>query len=104
MNTPTQEGRNYGFTIGLLTGGLLTAAFVGAGLALLFAPRVSALRNRLTESAKSLGRQTSARVGETVDTLRDNAQDVRDDVAGVAARSAKEAGRFATAKSARGVL
>jgi len=104
MNTRLHDGRHYGFTIGLLAGGLLTAAFVGAGLALLFAPRVSALRNRLTKSAKSLGRQTSARVGETVDTLGDKAQDVRDDVAGVAARSAKEVERFATAKSARGVL
>jgi gas vesicle protein len=100
MTTPMQEGRNYGFAIGVLT-----ATFVGAGLALLFAPRVSALRNRLTESAKSLGRQTSARVGETVDTLRDNAQDVRDDVADVVARSAHEVERFATAaRSDRGVL
>ena len=100
MNRPTQEGRNYGFAIGVLT-----ATFVGAALALLFAPRASALRNRLAESAKSLGRQTSARVGEKIDTLRDNTQDVRDDVADVVARSAHEVERLATAaRSGRAVL
>ncbi|HEY6210900.1 MAG TPA: YtxH domain-containing protein [Vicinamibacterales bacterium] len=100
MNAPIQERRNYGFAIGLMTGTL-----VGAGLALLFAPRVSALRNRLTESAKSLGQQASARVGETVDTLTHKAQDVRDDVAEVVVRGAREVERFATAaKSGRGTL
>jgi len=98
MNTETQERTHYGFAIGLLTG-----TFVGAGLAILFAPRVSALRESLSESARSLGRQASARVGETVDDLTRRSQDVRDTVADVVARGAHEVERFAAeAKTGRG--
>ena len=92
MDTQTQEHRHYGFAIGLLTG-----AFVGAGLALWLAPRgASELGERLTDSARSLGERASerlhevnARVGEAVDELTHTGQGVRDEVAGVVARSAR---------------
>ncbi len=104
MDTQAQEHRNYGFAIGLLTG-----AFVGAGLALWLAPRgASELGERLTDSARSLGERASerlhevnARVGEAVDELTHTGQGVRDEVAGVVARSAREVERFATASSTR---
>jgi gas vesicle protein len=100
MNTHMQERRDYGFAIGLLTG-----TFVGAGLALLFAPRVLEFRDRLSESAQDLGRQASTRVGETVESLTRKGQDVRDGVADAVARGAKEVERFATAaKTGRGSL
>jgi gas vesicle protein len=102
MDTQTQEPRHYGFAIGLLTG-----TFVGAGLALWLAPRAaSELGTRLTDSARSLSeraserlRDVNARVGETVDDLTRTGQGVRDEVAGVVARSAREVERFATASS-----
>ena len=100
MNTQMQERRDYGFAIGLLTG-----TFVGAGVALLFAPRVLEFRDRLTESAQNLGRQASARVGETVETLTRKGQDVRDGVADSVAHGAHEVERFAmAAKTGRGSL
>ena len=102
MDTQTQEHRNYGFVIGLVTGTL-----VGAGLALWLAPRgASELRERMTDSARSLGERTSerfqqvnARVGEAVDELTRAGQGVRDEVAGVVARGAREVERFATNSS-----
>jgi gas vesicle protein len=98
MNAPTQEHRDYGFVIGLLTG-----TFVGAGLAMWFAPRLaSELRERMTDSARSLGKrasdqyqQASARVGDAVDELARKGQGVRDDVAGAVARGAHEVARGA---------
>ena len=58
MNTQTQEHRHYGFAIGLLTG-----AFVGAGLALWLAPRgASELGERLTVSARSHCERSSERL------------------------------------------
>ena len=100
MDTQTQTSRDYRFMIGLLTG-----TFVGAGLAMWLAPKLrSELRERLTDSAKDLGQrasdqyqQASARVGEVVDDLTRKGQDVRDEVAGAVARSAREVERFATA-------
>jgi gas vesicle protein len=102
MDTQTQGHRDYGFVIGLMTG-----AFVGAGLALWLAPRgASELRERMTDSARNLGeraserfQQVNARVGEAVDELTRAGQGVRDEVAGVVARSAREVERFATASS-----
>jgi gas vesicle protein len=99
MNARTQERRDFGFVIGLLTG-----TFVGAGLAMLFAPRSgSDLRQRVTDSARSLGeraseqyQQASARVGEAVDEITRKGQDVRDEVADVVARGAHEVERVAT--------
>ncbi len=100
MNAPTQEHRDYGFVIGLLTG-----TFVGAGLAMWLVPRLaSEFRERMTDSARSLGRraseqyqQASTRVGEAVDELTRKGQDVRDDVADRVARGAHEVERYATA-------
>jgi len=102
MDTQTQGHRDYGFVIGLVTG-----AFVGAGLALWLAPRAaSELRERMTDSARNIGeraserfQQVNARVGEAVDELTRTGQGVRDEVAGVVARSAREVERFATASS-----
>jgi len=102
MDTQTPQHRDYGFVIGLMTG-----TFVGAGLALWLAPRgASELRDRMTDSARNLGeraterfQQVNARVGEAVDELTRAGQGVRDDVAGVVARSAREVERFATASS-----
>jgi len=105
MNAPLQEHRDYGFAIGLVTGTL-----VGAGLAIWLAPRLgSELRERMSDSARSLRqqvseqyRQVSTRVGEAVDELTQKGQDVRDDVAGAVARGAQQVERFATsAKSGR---
>ena len=104
MDTQTQEHRHYGFAIGLLTG-----AFVAAGLALWLAPRgASEPGERLTDSARSLGERASerlhevnARVGEAVDELTHTSQGVRDEVAGVVGRSAREVERFTTASSTR---
>jgi gas vesicle protein len=100
MNADTQEHRDYGFVIGLFTG-----AFVGAGLAMWFAPRLaSELRGRVIDSASRLGkrasaryREASARVGEVVDDMTQRGQDVRDDVADAVARGAHEVERYATA-------
>jgi len=102
MDTQTPQHRDYGFVIGLMTG-----AFVGAGLALWLAPRgASELRERMTDSARSLSERTSerfqqvnARVGEAVDELTRAGQGVRDEVAGVVARGAREVERFATNSS-----
>ena len=102
MDTQTEGHRDYGFVIGLVTG-----AFVGAGLALWLAPRAaSELRERMTDSARNIGeraserfQQVNARVGEAVDELTRTGQGVRDEVAGVVARSAREVERFATASS-----
>ena len=80
MNAHLQERRDYGFVIGLLTG-----TCVGAGLAMWLAPRLaSELRERMTGSARSLGRraseqyqQASTRVGEVVGELTRKGQGVR---------------------------
>jgi gas vesicle protein len=98
MNAHTQESRDYRFVIGLLTG-----TFVGVGLAMWFAPRLtSELRERITDSARGLGQratdqyqQASTRVGEAVDELARRGQDVRDDVADRVARGAHEVARGA---------
>ena len=100
MNTHTQQHRDYGFVIGLLTG-----TFVGAGLAMWLAPpSPSELRRQMTDSARSLGKriseqyqQGSARVGEAVDEVIRKGQDVRDEVADAVARGAHEVERHATA-------
>lgn len=100
MNAHTQEHRDYGFVIGMLAG-----TFVGAGLMMWLAPRMrSELRQRMTDSARSLGKrasegyqQASTRVSEVVDELTRQGQDVRDDVADRVARGAHEVERYATA-------
>jgi gas vesicle protein len=101
MDTYRQEPRDHRFLIGLIAG-----SFVGAALAMWLAPRSAPeLRGRLTDPAKGLG----TRVGEKVDELTRNGQDVKDDVADAVARGAHEVARgahvvehYATAaKSAR---
>jgi gas vesicle protein len=100
MNADTQERRDYGFVVGLLTG-----TFVGAGLMMWLAPRTaSELRQRATASARSLGQraseqyqQVTARVGDAVEDLTRKGQGVRDDVAGAVAHGAHEVERFALA-------
>jgi len=100
MNAHTHEHRDYGFVIGLVTG-----TFVGAGLMMWLAPRMaSELRQRMTDSARSLGQraaeqyqQASTRVGEAVDELARKGQGVRDDAADAVARGAHEVERYATA-------
>ena len=105
MTEQIQKRRDYGFAIGLMTG-----TFVGAGLAIWFAPKAAAeVRDRVTDSAKAFGkraaeryREAGNRVGETVDELKQKGQGVRDDVADVVARGAHEVERYATAAKSRG--
>jgi gas vesicle protein len=104
MNAYTQERRDNNFVIGLLTG-----TCIGAGLAILFAPRSgSDLRQQMADSAKDLGerasqqyQQVSTRVGEAVEDVTRKGQDVRDDVVEAVARGAHEVEQFATAQSTR---
>jgi gas vesicle protein len=107
MTEQIQKRRDYGFAIGLMAG-----TFVGAGLAMWLAPKAAAeLRDRVTDSAKALGkraseqyRQAGNRVGETVDELKQKGLGVRDDVADVVARGAHEVERFAVASKSRGAV
>lgn len=86
------------FLIGFLMGGI-----AGAGLALLCAPRVAAeLRQRVTGSARDLGRaateryrRTSTRVGEAVGDLARKGQGVRDEVLEAVVSGAQKVERFA---------
>jgi hypothetical protein len=72
MKSQTQSPPPYGFVVGLAAGML-----VGAGLTIWLTPRVaSELRERITDSAKDIGRRASDhyeharnRFGEAVDTL-----------------------------------
>ena len=100
MNAYTHEHPDYGFVIGLVTG-----TFVGAGLMMWLAPRsASELGERISDSARNLGeqasaryRQASARVGEAVDELTRKGQDVFDHAAEGVTRVATEVGLPATA-------
>jgi gas vesicle protein len=99
MNAHTQD-RDSAFGIGLLTG-----TFVGAGLGMRLAPRLrSELRERMTDSARSLGKraseqyqQASTHVGDAVDELTRKGQGVRDDLAEAGARGVEEVERYASA-------
>ena len=100
MNAHTQGQPNYGFVIGLVTG-----TFVGAAVAMWFAPRAgSELREQVTDSARNLGkraseqyRQAATRLAETVDQLAQQGESVLGDVAEAVARGAHEVERAATA-------
>jgi len=93
------ETRDHRLLIGFIVGGV-----VGAGLTMLLAPRAAAeLRQRVTGSARELGRaaseryqQASTRVGEAVGELTRKGQGVRDDVLEVVASGAQKVERFAT--------
>src|ERR1700681_1436923 len=99
MNAHTQD-RDYAFGIGLLTG-----TFVGGGFAVWLIPRLrSELRERMTDSARSLGKRASEQyqhastyVGDAVDELTRKGQVVRDDLAEAVARGAHEVERYAIA-------
>ena len=88
-----------GFTIGLLTGGI-----IGAVLALAFAPRAGTdLRRRVARTAKSLGaaasdsyQAASSRVADTREQLANKAPVVRDKDADAMARGSKDIAPFAT--------
>jgi gas vesicle protein len=96
--------RDYGFAIGLFTG-----AFLGAGLALWFAPRLAAeLRERVTDSARDLGQrvsdrydQASTRIANVASEVTRQGQDVRDGVADAVVQGAHEVERFAKAAKTR---
>jgi gas vesicle protein len=100
MNSQKQEPRDYRFVIGLFAG-----ALVGAGLTMWFAPNAaSEIKERLTDSAKRMGKRASAqyqqatdRVGQVVDDVTRRGQDARDNVADAVARGAHEVERFANA-------
>jgi gas vesicle protein len=100
VTTHLQNNANHGFLIGLITGSV-----VGAGLALLCAPRLaSELRQRVTDSATDLGNAASrgyqdatTRVADVVDAVHTRGQAVRDDVADAIGRGAREVEQFATA-------
>ena len=74
MKSQTQSPPPYGFVVGLAAGML-----VGAGLTIWLTPRVgSELRERITDSAKDIGRRASDHYenarhhfGKAVDTLTD---------------------------------
>lgn len=99
-----QQGhRDYGFAIGLVTG-----ACVGAGVAFWFAPRLAALHQRMTNSAKQLGErvtdqyeQISARIDKAASGMVRKGEDVRDGVADVVAHGAHEVERYAKAAKTR---
>ncbi len=101
---PETGHRAYSFAIGLLTG-----TFVGAGLALWFAPRLAAeLRERVTGSARDLGQrvtdgydQVTTRMAKTSDDLAQKGQDIRDEVADAVAHGAREVERYAKAAKTR---
>jgi gas vesicle protein len=106
MDTQTQQHRDYGFVMGLVTG-----AFVGAGLAILLAPRAAAeLRDRVTDSATRLGkraaeqyRDASSRIVDAAGEFARKGNGLRDDVADTVARTAHEVERMAmAARSDRG--
>jgi gas vesicle protein len=55
--------------------GMMTGAFIGAGVALLFAPKSGQeMRQQLGEQYRGL----ATRVGETTDTLRESAQTLKE--------------------------
>lgn len=100
MNSDTQEPRPYGFLIGMMAG-----TVIGAGLALWLAPRAaSELRERLTDSARSLRNlagQQRQRAATSVATMAEDmtrrAEGVRDNIAEAVAHRAHEVEDYATA-------
>jgi gas vesicle protein len=113
ITADTAPRRDHSFMMGLVTG-----TFVGAGLAIWFAPRIATeIRQRLTDSAKAMTdsarlvsdrasegyRQVSTRVGDTFDDFTARSRAVRDDMADAVVRGAHEVERVAIAvKTDRG--
>ena len=100
MQPDSNQTRGLGFAFGLMAG-----TVVGVGLTMWLAPRTaSELRDRVTGSARELGKRASAgydeasgRVGNAVDVLARKGNRVRDDVADSVVRGAHEVERFAVA-------
>ena len=100
MESNSQQSNGLGFIFGMMAGTL-----VGAGLTLWLTPgSASELRDRVTDTARALGKrasdgydEVSSRVGNKVDDLARNGNRVRDDVAESVARGAHEVERFAVA-------
>jgi gas vesicle protein len=100
MDTRPENGGNNRFLIGVIAGGA-----IGAGLAMLFAPRLALeLRQRVTDSATDFGdaasrryQDVTTRVADVVDAVTTKGQSVRDDVADAIGRGAREVQRFAMA-------
>jgi gas vesicle protein len=97
-NVHADERRDHGFLIGLITGGVL-----GAGLAIFLGPRVASEVQRVTDSARTLGKASAeryqearARVGETVDDLAAQGRGFRDDLRTAVTRKPKSGKRHAT--------
>lgn len=82
MNAQTQNSRDYGFMIGLLTGSV-----VGVGLAWCLAPKAAGeVRDRVTASARRVGND-----------LKGRSDEFRDHVADAVARGAHDVEQFAAA-------
>ena len=73
--------------------GLFTGVLIGAGVGLLFAPRVGAeLRGQIKDAASAAGQKASETIGAVADAGRDAYQQARD----VAATAGEELGRMAS--------
>lgn len=100
MESNSQQSAGYGLIFGFMAG-----TVVGAGLALWLTPgAASELRDRVTDTAKDLGKRAAdgyddarGRLGSAVEDLTRNGNRVRDDVAESVARGAHEVERFAAA-------
>jgi gas vesicle protein len=98
MNEQTTQNRDYSFLAGLVIG-----AAVGAGVAMLLAPKAAAeIKTRAVDSAKNLGdavseryRDARVRVAGAVDGLTRKGQGVRDGVLDTVARGAQDVERGA---------
>ena len=102
MNRQPEHGTN-GFVVGLITGGI-----VGAVLALVFEPWISAELRRAKVSAADLKAGVSERYGSVVtravavaDGLTAKGEAVRDEVADAVGRRAREVEQFAMASKTR---
>jgi len=96
MDRQSKNDGNNGLLIGLIAGGL-----VGAGLALVLAPRLrSELRQRLTASGNDLSeryQEVSTRVTGVVEGIAARGQTLRDEAADAVGRGARQVEQMAMA-------